>query len=100
MKKNMKRIAALALVVLLLCLTLCACGAKKPKGTYDSGLGKLVFSGKEVTYSVFGVGETGTYEMKEGQVIITFEDNTQMIFDYNEDSDTLSNGLQTFVKED
>ncbi|MBO4839126.1 MAG: hypothetical protein J5493_07150 [Lachnospiraceae bacterium] len=73
-KKLMCKMTA-CLLILVLILSLTACGGGKPSGTYVSkGLitQSYTFSGDSVTISAFGINATGTYTIKDGKLNITY----------------------------
>lgn len=66
-------------VSLFLCLTgiftLTACGSNELKGSYKSqGLVSqtFTFDGDEVTMSAFGLNASGTYEIKDDKIYVTY----------------------------
>ena len=103
---KIKRAFAL-LLVLAMVFTLCACGAKGPKGRYiaafeGSDLLVLEFSGKNVTLSVIGDTDGpahGTFTQDGNTVTCSFDDGTGDEFTYDPDADTLDwMGMLTFEK--
>ena len=116
MKKSIK-IVALALVAVMLCLTLVACG-KKISGTYEAQIGGDVlgytatykFSGSKVeatkTVSVLGAKEAttfeGKYEIKDDEITFTFETSDDDIksgtFAFAETEDGIKIGLVEYKK--
>ena len=81
MKKSIK-IVAVAMVVLMLCLSLFACGAKKTlNGEYEMGGVTYKFSSDEtvkISYTTFLSGQIysieGEYKIDEDEITFTFED--------------------------
>lgn len=123
----MKRVLALALVVVMV-LALVSCGGKKISGTYAAG-GDLfgiaggkttyTFSGNKVTVAVtatvLGNSKTteyeGTYEITEAAdgsmtISLTFEDSeaseytvSNKVFKEDKDAGTITIGLVTYTKQ-
>lgn len=116
MKKSIK-IVALALVAVMLCLTLVACG-KKLSGTYEAKIGgdvlgytaEYTFKGSKVevvkTVSVLGAKESttieGKYEIKDDEITLTFETSDDDIksgtFSFAETEKGIKIGLVEYTK--
>ncbi len=108
MKKSI-RIIAVALVAVMLCLSLVACG-KKLSGTYEAEIDVLLikytatyeFSGSKVTAtkkttggltgSVNSVEFTGEYEIKDGEITFTW--------DTEDEDEVIKGGTFTFEETD
>ena len=74
MKKKIIWMLCLALCLISACI-LTACGSKELKGTYKSqGLvaQTFTFDGDKVTMSAFGLNASGTYEIKDDKIYITY----------------------------
>jgi hypothetical protein len=93
----MKRVIAFVLVIVL-CASLCACGAKKPHGTYTLYIDKYKFAtydfsmfGNKVTVEYINSGEAkvATWEMEGNTVKLSFEGGTYDEFTYDPETDTL-----------
>ena len=100
----MKRLIAL-LLVLALCVGLCACGGKNgPSGTYTAYLAgqkfaTLTFKGNKVLYEGKTRSTEGTYVMDGNTVKISYENGNSDQFEYDAKEDTLDYmGLMTFSK--
>lgn len=116
MKKSIK-IVALALVAVMLCLSLVACG-KKLSGTYEAQIGgdllgytaSYKFSGSkvEVTKTATVLGQKkdttfdGKYEIKDDEITFTFETSDDDIksgtFTFEETEDGIKIGLVEYKK--
>lgn len=116
MKRSI-RIIAVALVAVMLCLTLVACG-KKLSGTYEAEIGGDIlgytatyeFSGSKVTAtktaSVLGAKESttfeGTYEIKDDEITLDFDKDDDDIkggtFAFEETEDGIKIGLVEYKK--
>lgn len=116
MKRSI-RILAVALVAVMLCLTLAACG-KTISGTYEAEIGGTLlgytatykFSGSKVTATktatVAGVKNSteieGKYEIKDDEITFTFEDSDDDIksgtFAFEETEDGIKIGLVEYKK--
>ena len=90
MKKSI-RIIAVALVAVMLCLSLVACG-KKLSGTYSAEIlgsgAEYEFKGSKVTVTykalgVVGFEAEGTYKIKDDKITFTFESDDKDAKDYN-----------------
>ncbi len=72
---SIRRAAVVCLMVLLVALTVSACGSDKLSGTYRSAdmiAQSFTFSGNTVTMSAFGINANGTYEIKGDRIVITY----------------------------
>ena len=100
MKKTV-RILALALVLVMMTAALVSCG--KPNGKYVNGPLFFDFDGKEVTFSVAGLSATGTYEIKDGKIYLTYElpvvGEKTVNYSYEKDGNTLIIGGVEYTKE-
>lgn len=116
MKRSIK-IIAVALVAVMLCLTLAACG-KTLSGTYEAQVGgdalgytaSYKFSGSKVevtkTASVLGMKESttfeGKYEIKDDEITFTFETSDDDIksgtFAFEETENGIKIGLVEYKK--
>ncbi len=116
MKKSIK-ILAIAMVAVMLCLTLAACG-KTISGTYEAEIGgdalgytaTYEFSGSKVkatkTSSILGVKNStefeGKYEIKDDEITFTFETSDDDIksgtFAFAETEDGIKIGLVEYKK--
>lgn len=102
MKKAL-RIVALVLVLVTLGLVAASCG-KKPSGKYSdpTGITSYEFKGKKYTYTteVAGITSTvkGTYEIKDGNIILTPEKGASVTLPYALDGDTVTIGLVKYTK--
>ena len=101
----MKRAIAL-LLVLELCISLCACGGKNgPNGSYSSYIAgikfaTLTFKGNKVLYETDDKETEGTFVMDGNTVKISYENGNSDQFTYDPESDTLDfMGLMTFTKD-
>ena len=73
MKKIRRKIIGI-LVLLVMMFSLTACGSDLD-GTYisnDAARQKFVFDGDKITMSAFGLNCDGTYEISNGQLIVTY----------------------------
>ena len=99
----MKRFVAL-FTALVMCLSLCACGANKPRGTYKDNIGfsTITFKGDKVESMSMGSDEvsTGTYVIEDGKILVSYDNGNRDTFEYDEETDTLSlwGGLLIFSK--
>ena len=96
--KNIVRIAAVALVIVMLAATLASCGGLS--GTYETGLlGQTVayeFKGSKVTIEVTVLGKVetfeGKYSIKDDKITFTFEDADAEEYSGTETFEELDNG--------
>ena len=88
----MKRLIALFLV-LVICLSLCACGGKL-EGTYQDNLGfsTITFEGDTIEYiSLASDGvKTGTYVIEDDKIIVNYDNGQSDTFEYDEETGTFS----------
>ncbi len=111
MKKSIK-ILALALVAVMLCLSLAACG-KKLSGTYSAealGTGATYeFKGSKVTITVKALGAEvasveGKYSIKDDKITFEFESDDEDVekydgtFDFEETDDGIKIGVLEYKK--
>ncbi len=111
MKKSI-RIIAVALVAVMLCLSLAACG-KKLSGTYSAealGTGATYeFKGSKVTITVKALGAElasveGKYSIKDDKITFEFESDDEDVdeydgtFDFEETDDGIKIGLVEYKK--
>ena len=116
MKRSI-RILAVALVAVMLCLSLAACG-KKLSGTYEAEIGGSIagytatydFSGSKVevtkTVTLLGTKNSttieGKYEIKDDEITLSFETSDDDIksgtFTFEETEDGIKIGLVEYKK--
>ncbi len=111
MKKSIK-ILALALVAVMLCLSLAACG-KKLSGTYSAealGTGATYeFKGSKVTIAVKALGAEiasveGKYSIKDDKITFEFDSDNEDVekydgtFDFEETDDGIKIGIVEYKK--
>ena len=101
----MKKVTAI-LLVLALCVGLCACGAKDtPRGSYSSYLAgikfmTLTFKGDKVLLETDNKESEGTFVMDGNTVMISYENGNHDTLTYDPETDTLDLlGLMTFTKD-
>lgn len=105
MLKKIQKIAAVAMVVVIMACCLTACSTTL-KGTYTSdGLIEQSFTFKEdnaVTISAFGIDAEGTYEIEDDKITITYKVlnfSYDMEKSFEKDGDTIIIDGTEFVKE-
>ncbi len=94
----MKKIIALALCAVMLCLCLASCGSKGDlDGEYVCYVGTLLFStiefdGDKVTqnYKTSGNVSTGTYKLEGDKIICQWDSGKSDTFDYDKDADEIN----------
>jgi hypothetical protein len=94
MKHTIKLLAIIALVAII-GLTIAACsggGGGKLSGTYSTSDGSMsyTFSGKKVTAEALGEKRGGTYELKDGKIIISSPDGKTETYGYKLEGNTLT----------
>lgn len=100
----MKRTIALLLIIVL-CLSLCACGRKGPKGSYSAYIAgqkfaTITFKGDKVLYEGSSRETEGTFVMDGNTVNISYENGNSDQLEYDAKEDTLTYmGLMTFTKD-
>jgi hypothetical protein len=90
--KNTIRLIGLAALVAVIGLILAACGgggSLSGKYSTDDDSMSYTFSGKKVTAEAFGQKGEGTYELKDGKIIITSDGKTET-YDYKLEGNTLT----------
>ena len=98
MNKNIIRVSALALVIVMLAAALASCGG--PSGTYEASvLGQSLsytFKGSKVTIKLTVLGQVvsidGTYKISRDEITFTFEGDDENAKKYS--------GTQTFEQGD
>lgn len=107
MNKNIIKIAALALVVVMLAATLVSCGGLS--GTYEGMGTEYTFKGSKVSIqvNVFGanIGDPieGTYKISGDKITLTFADDEGAdkysgTFDFEKGDDYIKIGMVTYNK--
>lgn len=105
MFKKIRKIAAVAMVIVIMACCFTACTTTL-KGTYTSdGLIEQSFTFKEdnvVVISAFGIDAEGTYEIKDDKITITYKVlnfSYDMEKSFEKDGDTIIIDGTEFVKE-
>ncbi|MBQ9079978.1 MAG: hypothetical protein IJY27_02790 [Clostridia bacterium] len=104
MNKNIIRVAALAMVVIMLAATLASCGGLS--GTYKGTGVEYTFKGNKVSIqvNVFGadIGDPieGTYKISGDKITITLDKDSEYAgtFDFEKDGDVIKIGAFKYEK--
>lgn len=106
--KNIVRIAAVALVIVMLAATLASCGGLS--GTYEASVigtgATYTFKGSKVTIQAKALGSNvgdaieGTYKISGDQITITIEGDSQYsgTFDFEKGEDYIKIGVVKYNK--
>lgn len=103
MKYHKKAIRFLALICLMT-MFLTACGDSGLNGTYISTgtiSQSFTFSDETIVMSAFGINATGTYEIKDGNIIISytlFGQDCVWTQSFSQSGDTINIGGTDFIK--
>lgn len=112
MKKTFVKVIALALALVTLTCVFASCGTKlsgKYEATIDGAGAILEFKGSKVELSVKAFGKygdpiSGEYEIKDGKITLTFEEENVVTYliggtsDFEKAEDTIKIGIFTFTK--
>lgn len=109
MKKTVLRLLAICLVVLMLCITVTACG-KKLSGVYVNNTLGLVttytFSGDEFTRTMVGLTQYdtgltvfGTYRISGNAIYLTSDSGNEEVLTFSKSGKTIYIAEMEFVKQ-
>ena len=104
MKKNILRVTALAIILVMAVAVLASCGTKL-SGTYKddaTGLTTLTFDGDKVTAKAGVVSVEGTYKIDGDKITLTFGNDTLKLGgeqSFAKDGNTITIGGAKYTKQ-